>query len=322
MTRVLLVGYGTESTFSHFRDFLTADGVAHDVLDLSTLLEAHDLTITESPGELIVSIDDDMYCLSEYTAIYSRCFWFELGSDSRNRALQALVGALIGFLEHTPATVINRPSAGASNGNKLAHLGKLAAAGLVHPATYVIGDPALARTIVAPDGEWISKSVSGIRTRAVALDDALFARLDRLVVCPSLFQRRIRGADVRVHVVAAECIAERIVAQQVDYRYTEPGIPRAEFTPCDVPAEIERACVAYCERNQMLFAGIDFKVAEDGTWYCLEVNPMPGYEPYDRRLGRRISRALATLLTRPTAIDADLEPFVVAARRPMPSPFA
>ncbi|MBS1124641.1 MAG: RimK domain protein ATP-grasp [Deltaproteobacteria bacterium] len=322
MTRILLIGYGTESTFSHFRDFLTAEGIAHEVLDLSTLREAHDLTITESAGELIVSIDDEIYHLSEYTAIYARCFWFELGSDSRNRALQTLVGALIGFLEHTPAIVINRPSSGASNGNKLAHLGKLSEAGLLHPEAHVIGDPALAKTIVAPDGSWISKSVSGIRTRAVALDDALFARLDRLVVCPSLFQRRIRGADVRVHVVGGECIAERIVAQQVDYRYSEPGIPRPDFSPCGVPPDVERACIAYCDRNRMMFAGIDFKIADDGTWYCLEVNPMPGYEPYDRRLGRRISRALAKVLTRSTSVEADLEPFVVAARRPTPTPFA
>jgi hypothetical protein len=324
VSRLLLIGYGTEGTFSHFRDFVVADGAAHEVLDLATLRDARDLTITEAPGELVISIDDDVFPLSEMTAIYARAFFFELGSPARNRALAGLILALQGFLEHTPAIVANRPSAGASNTNKLAHLSDLRAAGLAFPEAHVLGDAALARTIVAPDGAWISKSCSSVKTRAAALDDALFARLDRLRVCPSLFQRRVRGADVRVHVVGDECIAEKIVSTQVDYRYREAGAPRAEYGPCEVPPEIARACVAFCAQQRLAFAGVDFKISDDdGSWQALEVNPMPGYEPYDRRLDRRISRALLRMLTRaaPGAPD-DAEPFVTAARRPVPSPFA
>lgn len=321
MSRILLVGYTTEGTFTHFREFLAGEGVAHDVLDLALIREAHDLTITDAPGELVISLDDEVFTLSEYSAIYSRAYYFELGSPSRNRALQALIGSLLGFLEYCPAIVVNRPTAGASNGNKLAHLVDLAEVGFVFPEAHVLGDAALARTVVTADGEWISKSVSSIKTKAAVLDEALFARLDRLVVCPSMFQRRIRGADVRVHVVDGECIAEKIVAEQIDYRYSEPGTPRPQFSPCSVPAAIERSCVAFCARHGLLFAGIDFKIAADGTWYCLEANPMPGYEPYDRRLGRRISRALMKLLTRTTAVESDTEPFVVSVRRPLTSPF-
>ncbi len=325
MTKLLLIGYGSEGTFAHFRDFVAAEHVDHAVIDLGALRTAHDLTITEAAGELTISIDDDVWKLSEYTAIYARAYWFETGTPGRDRALRALVGALQAFLEHTPALVVNRPSSGASNSNKLVHLRHLAEVGLRSPTAHVLGDAELARTIVAPDGEWISKSCSSVKTKAAVIDDALYARLGRLAICPSLFQRRVRGADVRVHVVGSQCIAERIVSDQIDYRYREPGASRPQFSPCDTPPAIATSLVAYCDRHRLLFAGADFKVDDAGTWYALEVNPMPGYDPYDRRLDKRISRALLDLLVRPSSPSAggdDDEPFVTRARRPLASPFA
>lgn len=321
MSRALLIGYASEGTFAHMREHARAGGLHHDVLDLGTLRHARDLTITETPDDLVISIDDEIYELGTYDAFYARMYYFELGAPGRDRALQGLIGALQGFLEHTPELVVNRPSAGASNGNKLVHQRLLADVGLTSPEAHILGDAALARTIVARDGEWISKSCSSIKTRAAVVDDALFARLDRLSVAPSLFQRRVRGADVRVHVVGDACIAERIVGDQVDYRYREPGAPRPEFAPCEPPAVIASRCVAFCRAHRLVFAGIDFKVTPEERWHALEVNPMPGYDPYDRRLGGRISRALVELLGRKQKAELDDEPFIVRARRPIPSPF-
>lgn len=320
LPRLLLIGYSTEGTFAHFSKHVAASTAPHDVIDLARLRDGADLTITDAPDELVISIDDDVWNLSEFSAIYARIYFFELGAPPRNRALSALITSLMGFLEHTPARVANRPSAGASNVNKMAHLGYLKDAGLKVPETHVLGDAALARTIVRPDGSWISKSVSSVRTRAVAVDEALYDRLDKLSMCASMFQRRIRGADVRVHCVAGQCIAEKIVSQQVDYRYKDPTGARPEFSPIDTPDAIARACAAYCERQRLVIAGIDFKISEvDGEWYALEANPMPGYDSYDRRLGGRISRALLAALT-PDEVTDD-EPFVTAARRPLSSPF-
>jgi hypothetical protein len=321
VSRLLLIGYGTEGTFAHFRDFVAASDTEHDVLDLASLREAHDLTITESPGELTVSIDDDVYRFADYDAFYGRAYWFELGAPARNRALSSLIGAMHGYLDRVDARVANRPSAGVSNVNKLVHLLEVGACGFAIPEAHILGDPARARALVTADGSWINKSCSSIKTRSAAVEPALWARLDRLAVCPSLFQRRVRGPDVRVHVVGDELFPEKIVSQQVDYRYRDPAFPRAEFShDVVVPPEVARACREYCRRQRLLFAGIDFKISDaDGIWYVLESNPMPGYEPYDRRQDRRISRALLALLGGGGA--PDLDPFIVATRRPIPSPF-
>jgi len=321
--RLLAVGYSTEGTFEHFCEFLAGTDADYDVLDLASVRESTDLVITESPRELVVSIDDHVYTFTEYTAFYLRAYWFETGAVNKNRALSALLAAVSAWIEHTDAVVANRPSAGNSNINKFFHGNLVASAGFSIPEAHILGDPALARTIVTGDSTWINKSCSSIKTRAVAVDDLLYARLDRLSVCPSLFQRRVRGPDVRIHVVGCEELyPEKIVAHQIDYRYRDPTVPKAQFThDLVVPADVEKACKEYCRRERLMFAGIDFKISEeDGKWWVLEANPMPGYEPYDRRQDRRISRALLRMLlgTR----TGDLDPYVQSSRRPNPSPFA
>ncbi len=47
----------------------------------------------------------------------------------------------------------------------------------------------------------------------------------------------------------------------------------------------------------LVFAGWDFKVSsEDGRVWCLEANPMPGYDGYDRRLGGAVTASLLKCL--------------------------
>ena len=53
----------------------------------------------------------------------------------------------------------------------------------------------------------------------------------------------------------------------------------------------------------MMFAGIDFKIAEDGTWYCLEVNPMPSFIPYQWATGQPIAEALVDAFARRAALQ-------------------
>ncbi len=56
-------------------------------------------------------------------------------------------------------------------------------------------------------------------------------------------------------------------------------------------------CVQISRALDLTFSGIDFVLSEvDGEYYCLEVNPMPGYHGYDLTLQGAISRSLCALL--------------------------
>ena len=41
-----------------------------------------------------------------------------------------------------------------------------------------------------------------------------------------------------------------------------------------------------------MLAGFDFRCAPDGVWYCLEVNPVPTFLPYEAATGVPIADAV------------------------------
>jgi glutathione synthase/RimK-type ligase-like ATP-grasp enzyme len=165
------------------------------------------------------------------------------------------------------------------------------------PDTFIVGSSEEANSLRATGGNFISKSCSGTKTRVVEMEEELWGRVGALDNSPSIIQRRISGADVRVHVVGDQLLSERIESSRVDYRFHDASVPPNRYSLCDVPDSIAASCLTYCEDQGLLFAGIDFKITNDDEWYVLEANPMPGYESYDRRQGHRISRALFELLT-------------------------
>ena len=48
--------------------------------------------------------------------------------------------------------------------------------------------------------------------------------------------------------------------------------------------------------NDLTLAGFDFRVTKDGRWYCLEVNPMPTFLPYETATGQPIGNAVLDAL--------------------------
>jgi D-alanine-D-alanine ligase-like ATP-grasp enzyme len=106
---------------------------------------------------------------------------------------------------------------------------------------------------------------------------------------PVHLQRFIKGADVRVHVVGNEIVAQRLAASTVDYRRGGSMDDMETFEP---PEDLRRLLVKATRSIGLEFAGWDFKVDADGVYWCLEANPMPGYGPYDAYSKGAISRAL------------------------------
>jgi hypothetical protein len=194
------------------------------------------------------------------------------------------------------------------------HALELAEHGFEIPETFIFGDAASAERVVEPDGEWISKGCSGVRTKSVAVDTSLVTAFDRLALCPSLFQRRVRGVDVRVHVAGNQTIGLEIESEATDYRYAWEQNFENSYREREVPRDIHFLCVEYCNKSDLLFSGIDFKI-EDGTgrWVVLEANPMPGYDFFDRKIDGKISAAVLRVLqgehlpaSRPVLEDDDL----------------
>ena len=204
--------------------------------------------------------------------------------------------ALLAIASCAKAVVVNRPSAGRSNWSKPFQLQLIAAAGFTVPDTLVTTDPAAARAFLAEHKRVVYKSVSGIRSIVATLDPADADRLNDVATGPVQFQRWIDGGDVRVHVVGNRWFATAIDSGADDYRYAARDGADVAIAPIEIPSKLGKSLVALTQRMGLLVSGIDLRVTDDGEWFCLEVNPSPGFTFYEDATGQPVAEAIADLL--------------------------
>jgi len=211
----------------------------------------------------------------------------ELDSGALERLCAERRAGLHELLDKLPCPVANRPSAGRSNGSKPLQMAMLEAAGFRMPAWLVSNErEQVAAFVEGLDEPPIYKAVCGLRSRVRRLDDELLRRM-KAGTSPVLVQVYVPGIDVRVHVTAGRCLATAVHGDGVDYRFDGSR----SYRPYDVPALIARLCCAVAEREGLLLAGFDFRVCEQ-EWFCLEVNPMPSFIPYQWATGQPVAESV------------------------------
>jgi hypothetical protein len=222
-------------------------------------------------------------------------------SSARWRHAVEVDQVLNAWSDRTSAYVLNRPEAAAGNASKPYQLRAVAAAGFAVPPTLVTNDPDRVEAFLREHGEVIVKSTSGVRSRVRRVGPADAARLADVTACPTQFQRRVPGTDVRVHVVGAEVFAVEVDSDADDYRYARAlGHRDPVLTAIDLPADVSARCLGLAKRLGLPVAGIDLRRTPDGEWYCFEVNPSPGFTYYESKTGQPIAAAIAGLLAAAT----------------------
>jgi hypothetical protein len=193
------------------------------------------------------------------------------------------------FLDTAPFQVCNRPRAGRSNASKPYQMEILEKAGFQVPRWLVTNQADAVSQFVAdsPDGA-IFKAISGLRSHVRQVDDGLLSDLSSGTV-PVLVQDYVQGNDVRVHVVADGVFSVEVISDAIDYRFDEA---ETTYAVTELPEELAGACVAFAEAQGLLLAGFDFRRTNAGDWYCLEVNPVPTFLPYEIATGLKIADAV------------------------------
>jgi hypothetical protein len=282
---------------------LKRDKLPHAYLDQRAILETE---LTLSAGEKIsgtLRVSGDEIRLEDVKGIYPRPYDWELvkpiadaGTQSpeflRASAFQQMLSI---WLDLTPALVLNRPREMALNYSKPYQAAMIEAAGFAIPETLLTTDPAAARDFREAHGAVIYKSVSCVRSIVSQLRPEDETRLENVSWCPTQFQRRITGPEVRAHVIGGEVFASEIVSKADDYRYAVLSGDSLEIRPYDLPADCAAKCSAMAEVMGFLIAGVDLRY-ENGIWYCFEVNPSPGFMYYQEQTGQPIDEAVARLL--------------------------
>jgi len=187
---------------------------------------------------------------------------------------QALNAATYGFFEHLHATgrlVINRlTTAYVDHNSKGQFYEKLRAAGFRVPRSLSTSCPEAAAKFLDEVGEAVVKPAIGVgSTRSVGAEDR--ARLDELLLCPALFQHRVPGDTIRIHIVGDSVVLPlRILADGVDSRTATQG-----FASVDLDPE-EAAAIVRANRSLGLhYAAWDAILGPDGKLTYLDCNPGP-----------------------------------------------
>jgi len=213
----------------------------------------------------------------------------------RRHAL-ALDDAMQAWTEVTPALVVNRPSAMASNGSKPYQAALIRGAGFDVPDTLVTTDPKAALAFCDRHGSVIYKSVSGVRSIVSRLGPDHRDRLEDIGNCPTQFQQYIAGTDCRVHVVGDELFACEMISAADDYRYGGRRGLELDIRPFALEPGLDERCRDLTAALGLVVAGIDLRRTPAGRWYCFEVNPSPGFTFYQEATGQKIAEAVARLL--------------------------
>jgi glutathione synthase/RimK-type ligase-like ATP-grasp enzyme len=218
------------------------------------------------------------------------------GSSPAAQARQAWTQHWIDIGELTDARVANRLSAMASNGSKPLQSQVLAACGFAVPPMLLTNDPQAVRRFEALHGPLIFKSASGVRSIVRPLDDAARRRLAAVAHAPVLFQKRMTGTNVRVHVVGEAVFATEIDSNGLDYRYAGRDGGHTVLRATTLPAELQARCRRAARALGLPFAGLDLMLGDDGQVTCFEANPSPAYSWYEDSTGQPIAAALARWL--------------------------
>jgi glutathione synthase/RimK-type ligase-like ATP-grasp enzyme len=302
---ILLWGVPGDAPLDSVRSALERTGADARLLDQRLAAEAQTELMVGPEGQVTGRISDaqgeiDLGCVG---AAYIRPL--DTGKACGNESIDdpafvravAADSAMIAWADLSHSQVVNRPSAMAANNSKPYQLGLIAGFRFAIPDTLVTTDEMAVRRFRQRHRSVIYKSVSGVRSIVSRIGEGECALAD-VANCPTQFQEYIPGVDVRVHVAGAVTLATRISSAADDYRYASRFGADLAMKPIDLPRQVAESCVAMVRGMGLHLAGVDLRHTPEDEWYCLEVNPSPGFTFFEGMTGQPIAAAVADLLVR------------------------
>jgi len=301
---ILLWGLPVDDPLRCVEEALRRAGAQVAFLDQRAVLDTEIELVVDADVGGRLRVGDQWIDLGAVTAAYLRPYdtrrvpaVAQAGAGSREEGYAfAVEDLLISWADATPALVLNRPAAMATNTSKPYQAALIRDCGFPVPETLITTDPEAVREFRDRHGEIIYKSISSTRSVVSRVGPEQMSRLDDLHWCPTQFQEHVPGIDHRVHVIGEEVLACEILSDADDFRYASPQEGATEMRARELPADCVARCRALAAHLELPFAGIDLRLTPDGEWYCFEVNPSPGFTFFQDATGQRIDEAVARFL--------------------------
>ncbi|MBN3817315.1 hypothetical protein G3N57_12150 [Paraburkholderia sp. Se-20369] len=270
-----------------------------------------DLCIESVAGKLAGNIwlDEKCWSLTDFTGVYARTVDPRSLPEHRPRRGAStnpydlrrsifLNEAFGDWLEVSPGSVANRPSAMCSNNSKPYQTQLIRRYGFLIPATLITNDPLLVQQFRTQHGRIVYKSISSMRSIVSEWIPGRSPGLEKLRYLPTQFQALVPGKNIRVHVAGDAVFATEIISDALDYRYAGRDGLAITMRRISLPPEVEEKCLSLTLALGLVFSGIDLKHTPDDRWYCFEVNTSPGYSYFQEQSGQKIADALVTFLSK------------------------
>jgi hypothetical protein len=290
---IVAIGLDVDEPFTRFVEGAVGAEVPLQLVNLRAAVEGDWRFQVPARGPAVLVQDGQSIELQPDDSYF--CRLIDLSSQTadaqKSRRWQSLLGGLRAWLTDIPGPVVNRGLAGAHNSSKPLHETILQELGFRVPESITGCDVEELRRFTR-DGPAVSKAVCGTRAQTIEITEADlegFAPESG----PIHLQRMVTGGDARVHVVGDDIVAQRLCSDTVDYRR---GGVMDDLEVFELPERIRDLVITGTRQIGLAFAGWDFKIDGDEQYWCLEVNPMPGYSPYDLLCDGAITRALLRYL--------------------------
>lgn len=271
--------------------------------DLRTRIGVRDASLWLSSGDMSVSIDASTISGIWYRRPFGYTYGVPTASDPGGVAAvaeferrAALFGSLHGFV----GKAFNDLGRSRQANHKPSQLMRAREIGLTVPETLITNDPAAVREFVdSMNGRVVYKMFGspplGIYgTRLLEKED--MARLDRLSICPAIFQEFVDGDfDIRATVVG-----DRVFAARLDFdrsvEHFDTRFVKTEISSHALPTGIENQLVELVKSFDLIYSTVDLRYSEDRGYVFFESNPEGQYLWTEIEAGLQISHEIATQL--------------------------
>ena len=218
-----------------------------------------------------------------------------LAISEANTAFQGLFAAM-------DALWINPPALDSVASHKPYQLALAQNLGLDIPHTLMTSDPEEAREfwrVCDRDvvyKQFIALPESWAETRRLGEAETNIAD-EAIRLAPVIFQRHVAAvADLRVTIIGDELFAAAVDLRDLDYDVDVRMNLNAKHVAHDLPDDVAEKLRALMRRLGLIYGAIDLRLAKDGRYVFLEINPAGQFLYVEQQTGQPIAAALAARL--------------------------
>jgi glutathione synthase/RimK-type ligase-like ATP-grasp enzyme len=197
---------------------------------------------------------------------------------------------------------INPPALDAVASHKPYQLALAQSLGLEIPHTVMTSDPEEAREFWRVCGgdvvykQFIALPESWSETRRLGEAETKIGD-EAIRLAPVIFQRHVAAvADLRVTIIGDEIFAAAVDLKDLDYDLDVRMNLQAKHVAHDLPDDVADKLRGLMRRLGLIYGAIDLRLAKDGRYVFLEINPAGQFLYVEQQSSQPIAAALAARL--------------------------